>query len=131
MDKIIFPNNYMVFITALLPEYSQPIINGMFKKGYLLAPALDDCAFSLGRKEGQAFLITFYAYKPGPGVTHKTVSDDLMDIINTEKMSIYSAIVSERADASITSSNFNKSEDKQTDILHPPPLTSDDWKKVN
>lgn len=131
MDKTIVPNNYTIFVTALLPDYSQTIINGMFKRGYLLAPALDDFAFSFGRDEGQSFMITFYAYKPGPDVSSKTVSSDLMDIINTEKMSIYSAIVSDRVDATITGSNFNKSDDKQTDILHPPPLTSDDWKKVN
>lgn len=107
---------YYAWITALTDVYDNLIISGMVKKGYIIGPAATDNQVVAQIKNSSAAVISLRV-ESCEKKTSKDIHDDLMIILNENKMYFHSIIIANGAqDSCWTSSNIVFTEPKA-----PPP----------
>lgn len=127
--KIIWPGYFVAFVTALVEDYSDKLIAGMVTKGYSVSAAFPGNHTAISVEDGASSLIVFHLYNGKEGVTCDTVHKELVDLIQEERMYVYSVVVSERSATTFAGTNIITPKKPQPPAL--PPAPSEKMRKMN
>lgn len=127
--KIAWPGYYVVFVTALVEEYSDKLISGMVTKGYTVSAGMPGNHTAISVEDGASALIVFNLYSGKEGITCDTIHEELVNLIQDEKMYIYSVVVSERSPTTFAGTNIIIPRRTQLPAL--PPAPSEKMRKMN
>jgi len=127
--KLVYPGYYIAFVTALVEEYSDKLIAGMVTKGYTVSAVVPGDHTAITTEGGASALIVFNLYSGKDGVTCDTVHKELVDLIQEEKMYVYSVVVSERSPTVFAGTNIITPKKAQPPAL--PPVPSEAMRKMN
>jgi hypothetical protein len=127
--KMMWPGYFVAFITALVEEYSDKLIAGMVTKGYTVSAVIPGDHTAIAVEGGASALIVFNLYTGKDGVTCDTIHTELIDLIQEERMYVYSVVVSERSPAAFAGTNIITPKKAQPPAL--PPIPSEAMRKMN
>lgn len=99
---LVYPGQFVVWITCLLESYEDRIIAGMVKKGYQVGPAASGGQVSIKYDNGASVLIALRVDSSKEDVKAVEISKDIMDVLKDNNFLYYSVIVS-----ALTSSCWN------------------------
>jgi hypothetical protein len=119
---------FNVWITALLPDYESKLTIGLLKKGYTIATASADFTITYHRKDKPSALIVFSLYSGKKDINPMMVQNDLSEIVDREKMMVYSTIVTVQVSSAWSDSNISMGSNQ---IVLPPLPMTDINKKLN
>jgi|SRR5580692_1444386 hypothetical protein len=94
--KLVVPGYYSVWITCLMPEYEGRIVAGLVKKGYSVGPLAKDipvCHAPI--KNCGSVLLVLTVYCGDEKTSANKVNEDLLAVMNDEKIFFFSCIVTE------------------------------------
>lgn len=129
-NKLVVIRHFTIFVTATNTDCATPMIMGLIGRGYTVSAALDNGALAHGKAGDSSYLIMIYASHKRDGITSNEVHSHMMEIIEAEKIGIYSMIVSEKVSATITGNNMGEQDPVQKLIQHIL-VTPSDPKKSN
>ncbi len=118
--SLVYPGQYVAWVTCMLPDYEDHILAGMVKKGYQVSPAAESGVVTLGAQGGPSVVVCFRIDSTKEDIKVTDVSKDLMDLLNEKKFLYYSVIVSALAGSTWNTSNITFPKPAAV----PPPLPS-------
>lgn len=105
--SIVYPGQYVAWVTCMLSDYETQILGGMVKKGYTVSPAAQSGVVTLGTPNAPAVVVCFRIDSSKEDITASDVMKDLMDLLNEKKFLYYSVIVSALAGSTWNTSNIS------------------------
>jgi phosphomevalonate kinase len=115
---------FVAWITYLLSEYESKLILALIKKGYGITAAAKDKVLSQGTKDNASILTAIMLFTDKPEATVASVHLDIQDIIQEERMYVYSMVVSEMADHCWSGTNIQFPTTSKTPPSLPPHIPS-------
>ena len=120
--NVVYPGQYVAWVTCMLSDYEDHILAGMVKKGYQVSPAAQSGQITLGNQGSAAVVVCFRIDSSKEDIQVTDVSKDLMDLLNEKKFLYYSVIVSALTSSTWNTSNINIP--KAAPVVEPPPIPS-------
>jgi len=125
---VVYPGQFVAWVTCMLKSYEDTIVAGMVKKGYVVSIAATNGEITSGSKDNPAVVVCFRVDSTKEETQAKDVHKDLLEVLHDKKLFYYSVIVSALCDSCWISSNISfPKQDKPV----PPPLPEPDKSNLN
>jgi hypothetical protein len=93
--KVIPKGYFMAWITCLMPDYESKLLTALIKKGYTISGAGADIPYTQTYNNSPCTLIVFKLYNGKDDMDASVVHKDIVEIIEEEKMYVFSSVVSD------------------------------------
>jgi hypothetical protein len=103
---VVYPGQFVAWVTCMLKSYEDAIIAGMVKKGYVISVIATNGEVTSGSKDNPAVVVTIRVDSTKEETEAKDVHKDLLEVLTEKKFFYYSVIVSALADSCWVSSNI-------------------------
>lgn len=104
--KVVYPGQFVAWVTCMLQEYEDRIIAGMVKKGYIISICSMDGKLSHSSEGCPAAIISFRCDTTNEKIAAKDIHTDLIAVLKEFKAMYYSVVVSALSDACWIGSNI-------------------------
>lgn len=115
---VVYPGQFIVWVTCMLADYEDRIIAGMVKKGYHVSAASGN-EVSVKYDNGASVLIALSIETSKEEKQAVDINKDIMDVLKENNFLFYSVIVSARAGSCWNGSNIRLPQKTQA---VPPPI---------
>jgi hypothetical protein len=104
--KVVYPGQFVAWVTCMLQAYEDCIIAGMVRKGYIVSICSIDGKLTHGTQDNPAVIITFRCDTTDEKIAAKDIHTDLVAVLRDMKAMYYSVVVSALSDACWIGSNI-------------------------
>lgn len=129
--KLVYPGQFVAFVTCMLKDYEDAILGGMVKKGYSVGIVSQDGNLSHGHQGGAAYITVFRVDSTKEEIAAKDIHKDLMEVMREHKFLYYSIVVSALVDACWISTNITLPQPSPPPTPPEPPVTEPDKSNLN
>lgn len=98
--SVVYPGNFVAFVTCMFKDYEDLIVAGMLKKGYTVGTVASDGKLTHGGEGHPAVITTFKIETRDETKKATDVFKDLIAVLAEKKVLYYSVVVSAYVDAS-------------------------------
>lgn len=104
--SVVYPGQFVVWITCMLRSYEDAIVAGMVKKGYIISVVAVDGKLTSGDSGRPAVVTTFRVDTGKEETMARDVHKDLLEVLREKNMLYYSVVVTAYTDACWIASNI-------------------------
>lgn len=125
---VVYPGQFVAWVTCMLKDYEDIIIGGMVKKGYVVSVAATNGEVTSGSKDNPAVVVSLRIDCPKEETKAADVHKDLLEVLTEKSFYYYSVVVSALSDSCWVGSNIAL---PQKNKPVPPPLPVPDKSNLN
>lgn len=104
--SLVYPGNFVAFVTCMFKDYEDLIVAGMLKKGYTVGVVASDGKLTHGDETRPAVITTFKVETRDEAKKATDIFKDLIAVLAEKKVLYYSVVVSAYVDSSWIASNI-------------------------
>lgn len=127
--SVVYPGNFVAWVTCMFRDYEDLIVAGMLKKGYTVGTVASDGKLTHGDESRPAVITTFKIETRDETKKATDVFKDLLAVLQEKKVLFYSVVVSAYVDASWIASNIELP--KPAPVQAPPQPVPEPDKNLN
>lgn len=118
--SVVYPGNFVAWVTCMFRSYEDLIVSGMLKKGYTVGVIAADGKLTHGADTKPAVVTTFKIETKDHAKKASDIHTDLLAVLAERKVLHYSVIVSAQVDACWSVSNIELPQPPAP--VEPPPV---------
>lgn len=104
--KVLYPGEFVAWVTCLIKEYEDSIVTGMVLKGYQIGAAAIDGKLSTYKEGTPSVVVAFTIKTRDENKQAKDIYKDLVDVLEEKKILYYSIVITAHVDSTWNSSNI-------------------------
>src|SRR5512143_1016525 len=97
--SVVYPGQFVAWVTCMFREYEDVIVAGMVKKGYVVSVVAVDGQLTSGHESRPAVVTTFRVDSTKEETMAKDIHADLLAVLHDKKVLFYSVVVAAYVDA--------------------------------